>query len=97
VHFQRAQTFTPDYITDADAPSWTSKFQCCNRIKVDLELKEELIRARLSHLGFDLEREPGGRYWIVRDRREGNESMKVITGTRIRELDVIVELFRLKL
>ena len=72
-------------------------FNAVIEFKVDLEPKEELIRARLNHLGFDLEREPGGRYWIVRDRREGNESMKPITGTRIRELDVIVEFFRLKL
>jgi hypothetical protein len=64
---------------------------------VDLELKEELIRARLSRLGFDLEREPGGRYWLVRDRREGKEFMKAIARKRIRELDVIVEFFQLQI
>jgi hypothetical protein len=35
-------------------------------------LKEETIGARLNHLDFDLEREPGGFDWIVRDRRGCN-------------------------
>ena len=35
---------------------------------IDRILKEELIRVRLSHLGFELEKNGFG--WIVRDRWE---------------------------
>jgi hypothetical protein len=45
---------------------------------IDRTLKEEVVRARLSKLGFDLERDPGGLDWIVRDRREGKEGMKAV-------------------
>ena len=64
---------------------------------MDLILKEELICARLSHLGFDLEREPGGFDWIVSDRREGKEFMKAIPATRCRDLDTVIEFFELTL
>src|SRR5687767_5933873 len=50
------------------------------------ELKETLIRARLSELGFDLDREPGGLDWIIKDRRERNEFMRAVPATRCKEL-----------
>jgi len=40
---------------------------------IDQTLKDELIRARLSHLGFDLEKDGFG--WMVRDRREAREGI----------------------
>ena len=67
------------------------------RCAMDLILKEELIRARLSELGFDLEREPGELDWIVRDRREWKEFMKAVPATRCQELDTIIEFFGLEL
>jgi hypothetical protein len=64
---------------------------------MDPVLKEELIRARLGELGFDLEREPGGLDWIVRDRRERKEFMKAVPATRCHGLDTIIEFFGLEL
>jgi hypothetical protein len=61
------------------------------------ELKETLIRARLGELGFDLERDPGGLDWIVRDRRERNEFMRALPATRCQELDTVIEFFGLEL
>ena len=64
---------------------------------MNLILKEELIRARLGELGFELQREPGGLDWIVRDRREGKEFMKAVPATRCQELDTVIEFFQLEL
>jgi hypothetical protein len=60
----------------------------------DQTLKEELIRARLSHLGFDLEKDGFG--WMVRDRREklGITALQPIHG---QNLDSIAKLFQIKL
>jgi hypothetical protein len=55
------------------------------------------MRARLGELGFNLEREPGGLDWIVRDRRETKEFMKAVPATRCHELDTVIEFFRLEL
>jgi hypothetical protein len=64
---------------------------------MDLILKEELVRARLGELGFDLEREPGGMDWIVKDRREGKEYMQPVPSTRCASLDTVIEFFQIKL
>jgi hypothetical protein len=60
----------------------------------DPALKEELIRARLSHLGFDLERD--GFDYSIRDRREGKQ-LPSLQPTRCRDLDTIIEMFELDL
>jgi hypothetical protein len=51
---------------------------------IDQTLKEELIRARLSHLGFDLEKDGFG--WIVSDRREPL-GLPALQPTRCQNLD----------
>ena len=61
---------------------------------VDHTDKEELIRDQLSHLGFDLERD--GFDYSIRDRREKHE-LPTLQPTRCRDLDKIIELFKLEL
>jgi hypothetical protein len=63
---------------------------------IDRIVKEEIVRARLSRLGFDLEREPGGFDWIVRDRRVST-AMPALQPTRAGDLDTILELFQIEL
>jgi hypothetical protein len=60
----------------------------------DQTLKEELIRARLSHLGFDLTKDGFG--WIVRDRRE-KLGIPALQPTHGQNLDAIVALFQIEL
>jgi hypothetical protein len=61
---------------------------------IDQTLKEELIRARLSHLGFDLEKDGFG--WMVRDRRE-KLGIPALQPTHGQNLDSIAQLFQIKL
>ena len=61
---------------------------------IDQTLKEELIRARLSHLGFDLEKV--GFDYIIRDRREKLD-MPAFQPTKWANLDEIVALFQIEL
>ena len=58
--------------------------------------QEELIRARLSYLGFDIERE-GGLDWIVRDRREGHGVLRALQPTKCHSLQSVTDLFELDL
>jgi hypothetical protein len=60
---------------------------------IDQIAKEELIRARLDHLGFDLTRAGFG--WIVRDRRE-KLGIPALQPTHSQNLDTIVALGRAK-
>jgi hypothetical protein len=57
-------------------------------------LKEELARARLSHLGFDLEKAGFG--YIVRDRRE-HLGMAALQPTHCQDLDSVIHLFNIQL
>ena len=59
---------------------------------IDQTLKEELIGARLSHLGFDLEKDGFG--WMVRDRKPGITALQPTHG---QNLDSIAKLFQIKL
>ena len=59
-------------------------------------LKEETIGARLNHLDFDLEREPGGVDGLSRDRRAAT-AMPALQPTKSGDLDSIVELFEIEL
>ena len=61
---------------------------------MDHILKEELTRARLSHIGFDLEKEGFG--YIVRDRRE-NLQMPALQPTHCQDLDSVIDLFNIQL
>ena len=61
---------------------------------IDQTLKEELIRARLSHLGLDLEKDGFG--WMVRDRRE-KLGITALQPTHGQNLDTIAKLFQIKL
>jgi hypothetical protein len=61
---------------------------------MDRVLKEEVTRARLSHLGFDLEKEGFG--YIVRDRREHLE-MPALQPTHCQNLDPVIDLFSIQL
>jgi hypothetical protein len=61
---------------------------------IDRTLTEELIRSQLSHLGFDLERD--GFDYSIRDRREG-KGLPALQPTRCRDLDTIIDLFKLEL
>jgi hypothetical protein len=61
---------------------------------MNLTLKEELIRARLSHIGFDLEKEGFG--YVVRDRRE-LLGMPVLQPTHCQDLDSVIDLFMIEL
>jgi hypothetical protein len=56
--------------------------------------KEELIRGRLSRLGFDLEKAGFG--YIVRDRREHLE-MPALQPTHCQDLDSVIDLFNIQL
>jgi hypothetical protein len=59
----------------------------------DNALKEEVIRARLNHLGFDLEKEDFG--YIVRDRRE--HLVPALQPTRRQDLNSVIDLFNIQL
>ena len=59
--------------------------------------KEELIRAHLSYLGFDLERELGTLDWIVKDRREGHGVLRALQPTKCQSLQSVIDLFELTL
>jgi hypothetical protein len=61
---------------------------------MDRVLKEELTRARLSHLGFDLEKAGFG--YIVRDRREHLE-MPALQPTHCQDLESVIDLFNIQL
>jgi hypothetical protein len=63
---------------------------------VDRPEREELIRAHLSYLGFDLERELGSLDWIVRDRREGHGVLRALQPTKC-SLQSVIDLFELEL
>jgi hypothetical protein len=56
--------------------------------------KEELTRARLNQLGFDLEKAGFG--YIVRDRREHLE-MPALQPTHCQNLDSVIDLFNIQL
>jgi len=58
------------------------------------QISEELIRARLSSLGFDLEKDGFG--WMVRDRRE-KLGIPALQPTHGQNLDSIAQLFQIKL
>jgi hypothetical protein len=58
------------------------------------EAKEKLIRARLSDLGFELERD--GFDYSIRDRREKHD-LPALQPTRCRDLEAMIELFKLKI
>jgi hypothetical protein len=59
----------------------------------DNALKEDVIRARLHHLGFDREKE--GFEYIVRDRRE--HLVPALQPTRCQDLDSVIDLFNIQL
>jgi hypothetical protein len=56
--------------------------------------KEEMTRAWLNHLGFDLER--AGTEYIVQDRRE-HRDMPALPPTRCQSLHSIIDLFQIEL
>jgi hypothetical protein len=56
--------------------------------------KEELTRARLSHLGFELEKAGFG--YIVQDRREHLE-MPALQPAHCQDLDSVIDLFMIEL
>jgi len=59
-----------------------------------MKAKEKLIRARLSDLGFELERD--GFDYSIRDRRE-KHGLPALQPTRCRDLEMIIEMFKLGL
>ena len=54
------------------------------------------LRAPLSYLGFDLEREPGG-IRLDCPRPTGGHPMPALQPTRAGDLDTILELFQIEL
>ena len=65
-----------------------------NPAMIDEKAKEKLVRAQLSDLGFELERD--GFDYGIRERREKHD-LPTLQPTKYRDLEAIIEPFKLDL